>query len=253
MQVKACLNGARDVSSHPRLSADPALLAREAAAAVAAGAFAVHVHPKDAAGRDSLAADVVDRCLHAMRAAVDAPVGITTGAWTGDAAARVAAIRSWRELPDFASVNAHEDGAEQVAALLLERGVAVEAGVWHHEGLRRWMRWPDRSACLRVLVEIQDDPDALAVEELARRLVDGARAVEPTTPVLLHGEERATWPAIDLAIAWQLPTRAGLEDTLTLPDGSVAADSAALVRVVLERAHRAPPLRGATGWLGTSA
>lgn len=241
MQVKACLNGARDVSSHPRLSADPALLAREAAAAVAAGAFAVHVHPKDAAGRDSLAADDVDRFVGAARAAVDVPIGVTTGAWTGDAEARLAAIRGWRELPDFASVNAHEEGAERVAALLLERGVAVEAGIWDERALRRWMRWPDRSACLRVLVEIQDDPDAAAVEQLARRLVDGARAVEPTMPVLLHGEERATWPAIDLAIAWGLPTRAGLEDTLTLPDGTVALDSAALVRAVLElgRARRA--------------
>lgn len=235
MQVKACLNGARDVSSHPRLSADPALLAREAAAAVAAGAFAVHVHPKDAAGRDSLAADDLDRCLRAMRAAVDVPVGITTGAWTGDADTRLAAIRGWRELPDFASVNAHEPGAERVAALLLERGVDVEAGIWEEEALRRWMRWPDRAACLRVLIEIQDD-DAGAVEALARVLMDGALAAEPSMPVLLHGEERATWPAIDLAIAWQLPTRAGLEDTLTLPDGSVAADSAALVRAVLERA-----------------
>ncbi|MGM1029685.1 MAG: 3-keto-5-aminohexanoate cleavage protein [Actinomycetota bacterium] len=236
MQVKACLNGARDVSSHPRLSADPDELAREAAAAVAAGAFAVHLHPKDAAGRDSLAPDDVDRFVTAARAAVDVPIGITTGAWTGGAVARMAAIRGWRELPDFASVNAHEDGAEQVAALLLERGVAVEAGVWHDEGLRRWMRWSDRSACLRVLVEIQDAADPVAVEALARRLVDGARSAEPDVPVLLHGEERATWPAIDLAIAWRLPTRAGLEDTLTLPDGSVAADSAALVRAVLERA-----------------
>lgn len=239
MQVKACLNGARDISSHPGLSSDPALLAREAAAAVTAGAFAVHVHPKDAVGRDSLAPDDVDRVVAAIRAAVDVPIGITTGAWTGDADARMAAIRGWRTLPDFASVNAHEDGAERVAALLLERGVAVEAGVWDEAGLRRWMRWPDRSACLRVLVEIQDVADPQSVEELSRLLVDGARAAEPSIPVLLHGEERATWPAIDLAIAWRLSTRAGLEDSLTLPDGTVAADSAALVLAVLERAGRA--------------
>lgn len=238
MQVKACLNGARDVSSHPRLSADPTLLAREAAAAVDAGAFAVHLHPKDAVGRDSLAADDVDRFVTAARAAVAVPIGITTGAWTGDADDRMAAIRGWHTLPDFASVNAHEPGAERVAALLLERGVAVEAGVWDERALRRWLRWPERSSCLRVLVEIQDVADPVAVEALARRLVEGARAAEPAVPVLLHGEERATWPAIDLAIGWRLPTRAGLEDTLTLPDGSVAADSAALVRAVLERARR---------------
>lgn len=236
MQVKACLNGARDVGSHPRLRADPALLAREAAAAVAAGAFAVHLHPKGADGRDSLAPVDVDRFVAAARAAVDVPIGITTGAWTGDAGARLAAIRGWRTLPDFASVNAHEDGAEEVAALLLERGVAVEAGLWNPNALARWTRWPARSACLRVLVEIQDVADPAAVRDLARLLVDGALEAEPSMPVLLHGEERATWPAIDLAIAWGLPTRAGLEDALTLPDGTIAEDTAALVRAVLERA-----------------
>lgn len=34
-------------------------------------------------------------------------------------------------LPDFASVNWHEDGADEVAAALLEIGVGVEAGLWH--------------------------------------------------------------------------------------------------------------------------
>lgn len=236
MQVKACLNGARDVAAHPRLSADPMLLAREAAAAVDAGAFAVHLHPKGADGRDSLAPDDVAHFVAAARAAVDVPIGITTGAWTGDADARLAAIRGWRTLPDFASVNAHEDGAAEVAALLLDRGVAVEAGLWSAAALERWMRWPGRSRCLRVLVEIQDLEEPAAIRDLARLLVDGARTAEPDVPVLLHGEERATWPAIDLAIAWGLPTRAGLEDTLTLPDGTVADDTAALVRATIARA-----------------
>ncbi|MGY3127108.1 uncharacterized protein (DUF849 family) [Agrococcus sp. UYP33] len=236
MLVKACLNGARDASAHPRLRPDPGVLAAEAAASVAAGAAAVHLHPKDADGRDSLAPGDLDRFVAAARAAVDVPVGVTTGAWTGDADARIAAIRGWRTLPDFASVNAHEEGAERVAATLLDRGVGIEAGLWSVAALERWLRWPMRSACMRVLVEIPDLDDRVAIERLARRLVDGARAAEPSIEVLLHGEERSTWRAIDLALAWRLPTRAGLEDSTLLPDGSVAEGNAALVRAVVERA-----------------
>lgn len=233
MRVKACVNGPRLPLEHPRLSADPAVVAAEARAAVAAGAFAVHVHPKDAIGRDSLAPTDVARFVRAVRDAVAVPVGVTTGAWTGDAAARLAAIEGWRELPDFASVNAHEEGAEAVAEALLARGAGVEAGIWHREGLERWLRWPRRGASERVLVEIQDVADPAEIESLARALVDGARAAEPDVPVLLHGEERSTWHAIRLAAAWGLATRAGLEDSLTLPDGSVASGNAELVRAAL--------------------
>lgn len=186
MQVKACLNGARDVASHPRLRPDPALLAREAASAVAAGAFAVHLHPKAADGSDSLAADDVDRFVRAARAAVDVPIGVTTGAWTG------AAARARRR----------------------RRGRAVERG---------------RARTM----------DALAgqVGVPARARGDPGRRGSGRRPPPC---ERATWPAIDAAIAWGLPTRAGLEDSLTLPDGTVADDTAALVRAVLQRAASAP-------------
>jgi uncharacterized protein (DUF849 family) len=233
MRVKACVNGPRLPLEHPRLAADPAVVAAEAREAVEAGAFAVHVHPKDAAGHDSLAPDDVARFVRAVRGAVDVRVGVTTGAWTGDAAARLTAIAGWRELPDFASVNAHEDGAEAVAEALLARGVGVEAGIWRREGLERWLRWARRGASERILVEIQDVADAAEVESLARALVEGVRGAEPDVPVLLHGEERSTWHAIRLAAAWGLPTRAGLEDSLTLPDGSVAPGNAALVRAAL--------------------
>ncbi|WP_026372673.1 3-keto-5-aminohexanoate cleavage protein [Agrococcus lahaulensis] len=233
MRVKACVNGPRLPLEHPRLAADPAVVAAEAREAVDAGAFAVHVHPKDPTGRDSLAPADVARFLRAVRGAVDVPVGVTTGAWTGDAAARLAAIEGWRDLPDFASVNAHEGGAEAVAEALLERGVSVEAGIWHREGLERWLRWSRRGESDRVLVEIQDIAGAAEVESLARALVEGARAAEPDVPVLLHGEERSTWHAIRLAAAWGVPTRAGLEDSLALPDGSIAPGNAALVRAAL--------------------
>jgi uncharacterized protein (DUF849 family) len=54
MFFKACLNGSCERGSHPTLPITPEELARDAAAAVAAEAQALHVHPRDATGRPSL-------------------------------------------------------------------------------------------------------------------------------------------------------------------------------------------------------
>lgn len=118
--LKACLNGTRRPGEHPALQVSAAELAAAAAAAVASGADAVHLHAKDARGADTLDAAVVSAALEAVRAAAPGiPVGVTTGAWIGGSpATRLAAVRSWRVLPDFASVNWHEPGAVDLAAAL---------------------------------------------------------------------------------------------------------------------------------------
>lgn len=231
MLLQACINGARSATEHPALSADAALSAADAARAVAAGATEIHVHPKDAAGRDSLAAADVGRWLRALRAACpEVPIGVTTGAWIEpDVERRLAAISEWTDLPDFASVNWHEAGADDVAELLLSRGVGVEAGIWDATGLEAWTQSRVRSRCTRVLIELPDE----AVEVVRRHaegLVAHVRLDEPNIPILLHGELRSAWPAFTLAVELELDSRIGLEDTLSLPDGRTAPDNATLVR-----------------------
>ena len=134
-------------------------------------------------------------------------------------------------LPDFASVNWHEDGADAVAQVLLDRGVGVEAGIWHTAGLDAWVASPLRSRCLRVLVELPDIGDVDEVRRRASDLVSAVGRYEPHVPVLLHGEGASAWPALRLAIELGLDTRIGLEDTLVLPDGRVASGNAELVDV----------------------
>lgn len=239
--LKACLNGARPLHEHPALSADAELLALQASGAVQAGADAIHLHPKDAHGSDSLTGADVARFVQAARQACPGvPIGITTGAWaTPDPGRRLDAITSWTTLPDFASVNWHEDGADEVAELLLSRGIGVEAGIWNDDGLRRWQQSHARTRCLRALVELPNlDPDEDLVQMVARLaepLIAGIKAGAPTLPVLLHGEERTTWATVDLARRLGMDARIGLEDTLQLPDGSVAEDNAQLVGVALSR------------------
>ncbi|MEU3711423.1 3-keto-5-aminohexanoate cleavage protein [Streptomyces catenulae] len=240
--TQVALNGARTAADSAAVPLSPTALAEAARRAVAAGATSVHVHPKTPCGQDSLSPRVVAPVLEAVRAAVSVPVGVTTGAWAEpDPARRVARIRSWSLLPDHASVNWHEPGAEQVAAALLARGVAVEAGIWSGtSGAARFARSPLRPRVLRVLAEVTDT-DAATAPTTARRLLAALGSARHGRPVLLHGEEGGSWPVLRLALRLGLATRIGIEDTLLLPDGSPARDNAALVRAALELAATGTP------------
>ncbi|AOR35242.1 hypothetical protein BFF78_32985 [Streptomyces fodineus] len=227
--VQVCLNGNRTAADGVGIAMSPEEMARSAAQAVAAGATSVHVHPKTPCGHDSLSPRVLAATLEAIRARVRVPVGVTTGAWAEpDPTARLARVRSWPVLPDFASVNWHEPGAEAVAEQLLAMGVGVEAGIWSGtDGAARFAASPRGPAVLRVLAEVTD-PDPATAEDSARALLAELGQAHGR-PVLLHGEEGGTWPVLRLAGRLGLATRIGLEDTLVLPDGSRASGNARLV------------------------
>ncbi len=235
MFLKACLNGSRRPAEHPELPVTPAALADDAARVVAAGADALHLHVKDNTGADTLDAAPLSRVLTAVRAAAPGvPLGVTTGAWAcPDPQDRLRLVGSWsnlEQLPDFASVNWHEDGADEITRALLAIGIGVEAGLWHSDAVEDWVRSPHREDCCRILLEL---PDGLSASESvieADSLVSRVRAaVGSSLPVLLHGEGSSCWPALDHAFRLGLQARIGLEDVLVLPDGSPATDNAALV------------------------
>ncbi|WP_405994349.1 3-keto-5-aminohexanoate cleavage protein [Streptomyces sp. NBC_00986] len=227
--VQVCLNGARGAADGWMVPVSPGALADTAVEAVAAGATDVHLHPKSPCGRDTLSPRVLAVTLEAIRARVTVPVGVTTGAWAEpDPAARVERVRGWTVLPDHASVNWHEPGAEEVAAALLDRGVGVEAGIWSGtDGASRFAASPLRSKVLRILAEVTD-PDETTAEATAHALLADLDTGHGR-PVLLHGEDRSTWPVLRLAGRLGLATRIGLEDTLLLPDGERALSNAQLV------------------------
>lgn len=230
-----CLNGPRGAADGAVVPVSPEAMADSAAEAVAAGAMDIHVHPKTPCGQDSLSPRVVAPTLQALRARVSVPVGVTTGAWAEpDPAARVERVRSWTVLPDHASVNWHEPGAEQLAEALLERGVGVEAGIWSGtDGAARFAASPLGPRVLRVLAEVTDT-DPASAEDSARALLAELSSAHGR-PVLLHGEDGGAWPVLGLAGRLGLATRIGLEDTLLLPDGQRAASNAELVAQALAR------------------
>jgi uncharacterized protein (DUF849 family) len=188
---------ARRPQEHPALPVTAAQLAGEVAAAAAADACAVHLHVRDARGADTLDGAALAEVLTAVGMAVPGvPVGVTTGAWAlPGPAERVAAIGRWRLRPAFASVNWHEDGAEDVAAALLEQEVAVEAGLWHADAVDAWLASAHRERCLRVLLELPDGLDPPPPRPRRPGCWSGCAGTGDRVSVLLHGEGSSTRPA----------------------------------------------------------
>ncbi len=246
-RLKACLNGKRSQAENPAVPVTPAELARDAAAAVAAGAEAIHLHARGLDGAESVRAADVGAAVAAVRAAGPGPpVGVSTGLWIthGDAAARHAAVAGWAGLdtaarPDFASVNVSEAGWAGVARVLGAAAIAVEAGVWSAADVPVLAAAGLPQPPLRILVEIMGEPAPAAprAAEAILRALD-ASAVHGL-PRLLHGEGGSCWPLVAHAAREGLPTRIGLEDTLAGPDGGPASGNAELVRCALDMMGRA--------------
>jgi uncharacterized protein (DUF849 family) len=237
-RMKACLNGGRSRDDHPAVPLTPAQLAASAAAAVAAGAEAVHLHPRHADGRESLlAADVAAAVAAVRRACPATPVGVSTGLWItgGDPAARRSAVAAWAGIPpdtrpDFASVNVSEPGWADLCSVLASAAIAAEAGVWSVADAARLAAGGRAVDWLRILVEVIDVPAAGAVAA-ADEILCCLDELAVTAPRLLHGEGPACWPLIAHAGMLGLPTRAGLEDITAGPDGSSVSGNAEIIEL----------------------
>jgi uncharacterized protein (DUF849 family) len=222
MAVKACLNGSRTRGEHPAVPLTPAELAADAVAVSRAGAFAVHVHPRDARGEQTLSARACDAAVAAIRrAAPRLLVGLSTAeAIDPDPFARAAAVRAWRQPPDFVSVNLSELGWAGIIRAAVHAGIGVEAGLSTPADAEELARSPFGHQVVRALVEV--DGGAEDAREIAVLIPTGV-------PQLWHGYGERTWEVLAAAVADGVDVRVGLEDVLVLPDGRAAAGNAELV------------------------
>lgn len=242
--IKACINGARPPSQHPALPVRPQEFAREAGAAVDAGAALLHVHPRRDDGAESLDAETGAAVLLAVRAACPGVrVGVTTGAWIApDPAWRLDLVRSWTELPDFASVNFSEDGAVGLCEELLARGIGIEPGLGSVQDADVLLASGLAPRAERLLIEVdgEDDDQQVGLAAAIDAMLDDAGVAAPR---FHHGSGRATWAVLARALELGHHVRVGLEDTLVLPDGATARDNGELVAaaVALAREHQREP------------
>jgi uncharacterized protein (DUF849 family) len=225
MLIKACLNGSQTPGAYPALPLSATEIAREAERAVRAGAHALHIHLRNADGEETLAARACAAVLTEVRARCpDIPIGLTTGFWIEqDTEQRLAHIRAWAELPDFVSVNFSEPGTKELCAVLLERGIGVEAGLSSERDVGLLLEMGLAERCVRLLIEPGEDalePALQNVERIEWRLNEQ----KVQRPRLLHGLDETAWPLLGIALQRGYDIRIGLEDTLHVPDGTRARD-----------------------------
>ncbi|TCM45097.1 uncharacterized protein (DUF849 family) [Kribbella sp. VKM Ac-2568] len=217
MTLKACLNGDRSRADHPAVPVTPAELAEGAHSAASAGAEAVHFHPRGQDERESLAWRDIQPAVAAVRERCPGlPLGVATREEiVPDLPTRLSLLSEWETGPDFASVNWHEEGAEQVAELLLKRGIGIEAGLFTPAAARKFLTW--QGPIVRVLVEalpgISPGDDGIS----AARAILGE--LPDTFDLVVHGENEWAWPVLEWARGERYGLRAGFEDMLAGPGG----------------------------------
>lgn len=231
--LQVALNGSRSRAEHPAVPVTPAEMAADTAPLYALGVRSVHLHARDAAGRESLRPDDVAATLNAIRAACpDMELALSTA--EGIAATpqeRLECLRAWKVWPDTLCVNLAEEGIQDVLALAQERGQALEAGLFWPENVRQFralghLNWR------RALLEPQS-PNPAEAETQLEALLDALGTPQLGIPHVIHGMDATTYPLLRRAAQLTRASRIGFEDVLTLPDGTPARDNAQLYRAAL--------------------
>ena len=230
--ILAALNGDR---FHPATPHTPHELAREARAAVDAGAVSVHIHPYDANGEQTLEAAACAAAIRAVRAECPGvPISLTTfAAVEPDPARRLELVAQWTEQPELVTANQGERGVLELCELLLARGVGIEAGLLTLADAHAFVLAGIADRCVRVLLEPLDADAEVAVAHAAamEKVLDDAGI---TLPQVHHGEGVALWAVTRRAAERGHGIRTGLEDTSVLPDGTTATGNAQLVAAAAE-------------------
>jgi uncharacterized protein (DUF849 family) len=225
--LQAALNGDRD---HPALPRTPEELAREGRAAVDAGARALHLHPYDDRGRQTLDAAACSAALRAVRAVCPRiPISLSTSAAIErDLQRRYTQAAGWTDLPELVTANQGEPGIVDLCELLIGRGVGIEAGLLSLADAEAFVASGLAPRCVRVLIEPLDaEPDAAVAhaEAMEQALTDAGIALEQVH----HGDGIASWAVNRRALERGHGIRTGLEDTPVLPDGRDASGNGELV------------------------
>jgi len=231
MMIQIAVNGNRQEKFIPKKKEE---IVQSTVSAIEKGAETIHFHPRDADGKETLNAAVVDEhILELKRHQRQVPVGISTGEWIEpNLERRLAHIKSWRVLPDFVSINYEETGSDKVTEVVNEKGILIEAGLSNLEAAKNFIKIYNQDRFIRILIEPQEQvlEGALHTAALIENQIEEAGI---QLPILLHGVDKTCWNLLKLALVKGYQTRIGLEDVLTLPNGKKAKDNAELLKEAL--------------------
>lgn len=238
--------GKRGKADHPALPMTPAELAKTAAEVLAAGAAMLHLHVRDLDGRHLLDADAYGQAIHAIKAATGnrLAIQITTEALGQYRPAQQMAVTKFvrpeavslalRELaPDAASEADFADfllwlKRETIApqVILYTPEEAVRLAAMRKKGMIPWRDVPVLYVLGRYSPGQLSDP-----RDLLAFLAPDAPRFEHWTTCAFGRHEAA---AVTAGALLGGHVRVGFENNLQLPNGSMAANNAALVRVAAD-------------------
>ena len=231
MLLKAALNGNRTLREYANLPVSPEQLAADAQEAVLRGIGAIHIHPRDKEGAESLkVSDIVPVVSAIRKRCPTVPLGISTGEWIEpNLSIRLKYVSEWDGIIDFASVNFSESGATDVSHKLLELDIGVEAGIFQADAAKTLVESGLAEECLRLMFEPGDETVSSALETvhdieevLSLHHIKGKAR-------LLHGFNSTAWPLLMEAKKRGYDARIGFEDTLCLPNQQKAKNNAELI------------------------
>lgn len=246
-------NGARKGrSDHPALPITPAEVAATAAACMAAGATAIHLHARDAAGGHTLDPAIYARYIEAVREAVGGGLFLqvtTEAVGRYGPAQQMAAVRGLVQRPDGVSLALRElvpEGEEHGAASdffawLVESGIEPQLILYAPEEI-------DRLAALRAAGVVPDEirsvlfvlgryraPGEVVEPRALLGFLDRHPAGHPWM-VCAFGREETACLAMAAALGGDL--RVGFENATQHGDGRPAADNAERVAVIVDLVDR---------------
>lgn len=140
MFLQVSLNGSRTKQDHPAVPVTPSEMAEAVKSLAEAGVSSVHLHARDKAGKESLHPEAVAATLTTIRQACPTiELALSTAeAIEHDPQRRLERINHWTVLPDTLCVNLSEGGIDEVIALMRERGLAFEAGLFTPEDVEHF-------------------------------------------------------------------------------------------------------------------
>lgn len=141
---------------------------------------------------------------------------------------RLEQLGSWKNLPDFVSINYDENGFEEVTKLISIKGIKIEIGLNSLESAKNFTESNLNGDFLRVLIEPQEQILEYAVGTV-NRIENHINNSKIKMPILLHGFNQTCWELLELAFRKNYETRIGFEDILTLPNGKNAKSNMELI------------------------
>ncbi|HSR18417.1 MAG TPA: 3-keto-5-aminohexanoate cleavage protein [Ignavibacteriaceae bacterium] len=233
--IKIALNGARPKTESRFIPNTPSEIKEDVQKLFHAGFTTFHVHIYDTSGKESLAYKDLAAVISRLRdISKQIKIGISTGDWIeSDLNKRIDHIRSWKIIPDFASVNIVEENSIEIAEELIRKGIKIEAGLTDPESAEKFVKYGIVKDCIRILIEPQEQNlnEALITVEKIETILDSNNI---RVKRLLHGFDDTAWGLINEAFKRDYATRIGLEDTIFLPSGKKATGNLELAREALK-------------------